>query len=619
MPTSRIPRIDLRRWWHEPPAVATTYIIRFSTGGFYICGAALGFLAALLTPLLSRAPVAAVAVTGSVVVIGCFFILRGDRLPRWAYDVNVAVALGGCVIFLLLGRAAYDVVPAAFGVPLLFAMVNVAFTFSLRWSLVYLVIISAVGMTTMLSVGSPLSDVVLIQGAGLSIAAMIAWVARMADIAEEDALTRLYNRRGFDRQLEEAAARASAGGGLLSLALFDLDRFKEINDSQGHEAGDRLLAECARAWSQAIPASASLSRYGGDEFALLMPGMLGGQAADLVDVLRGLAPAGITVSAGVSGWQPGDAASDLFRNADIALYDAKIAGRDQTSVYGDPDRAAAQLERALECDELYLEYQPVCVLREGRPEVAGYEALVRWQHPEQGLILPDDFVPAAERTGAIRFLGWWILREVVGLIASQERSLRSWWVKVSPAQLRSPTFAGTLAWLAHEHDVDLSRLVIEVTESAFESGTQVEATIQELRALGVQIAMDDFGSGHSSLPRLATLPLDIIKLDGALVQGVDRTSYDAPILEAVAVMARSLGLQVAAEHVESAHQLEVLQRLGFDCVQGPVLAEPQRWSAGLADLTIGAGGAGHRRSAFSARLTTRAPLRRPSELSPDLG
>jgi diguanylate cyclase (GGDEF)-like protein len=391
-------------------------------------------------------------------------------------------------------------------------------------------------------------------------------------VAEEDPLTGLTNRRGLERRLEAELQRLHHDGGQFALVALDIDYFKQVNDSFGHLHGDRLLVECATAWCAELPDGALLSRYGGDEFILILPDTPLGRAADITDRLRAVAAEGVTISAGVAAWQYGDSGSMLLNRADVALYDAKSCGRDRTVAYGDPGREASELEAAIAKGEMRVLLQPVVRLPDGEP--IGFEALVRWERPGRGLVGSLDFVPQAERTGAIHSLGAWMLEQSCRLAMSLPGPRRSIGVNVSVHELRRADYASTVGQLLERWQMPGELLIVEVTESVFEDDDpQVTQSLHDLRALGALVAIDDFGAGYSSLRRIEHLPIDLIKVDGALVCSI-REDHDPAILRAIVIMAESLGVNLVAEHVETEYQAAVLHQLGYQLAQGYLFGRP---------------------------------------------
>ncbi|MDH2416601.1 bifunctional diguanylate cyclase/phosphodiesterase [Nocardioides sp. CER19] len=555
----------------QHPAVATIPVVAFTTGAMYLLGSACGLLLVVVDPpgthllWLTLAPVFGLAA-------GAVTLRFGRRFPRWMFHVCVVGGNALTTAEIVLGRGT-PVAGATMAI-YLFVVLDAAFFFPLLGVALHMAHVLLVTTFVLPHVGIPWQTVVTFNGVCIGVALVVASISRAADAAEEDPLTHLANRRGLDRRLREALDRARTDGMRLSLVLLDLDGFKEINDRHGHQRGDELLKMCAQRWRSVAPKHVVIGRYGGDEFAIVVPGGTLGSAADLADALREVLAPDVAASAGVAAWEPGDSASMLLSRADVALYDAKAAGRNQTAVYGDPGRASSELETAIRRGELVLHYQPLVRLTDRA--VVGVEALVRWAHPSRGLVPPLEFVPQAERTGAIRSLGAWTLDEACRAAGESDQQLASVSVNVSVRELRDPDYVGTVRETLARYGLPGSRLMLEVTEGIYDEGDpQVVRTLHEVRALGVRIAIDDFGSGYSSLRWLDRLPLDVLKIDGTFIDSIQEGSPEAPILEAIVAMARSLGVDVIAERVETEHQARVLAGLGCDLGQGFLFGRPE--------------------------------------------
>jgi len=416
--------------------------------------------------------------------------------------------------------------------------------------------------------------------------------------AHNDPLTCLPNRARFGEELEEAIAQ----GDPFAVLYVDLDRFKRVNDSLGHLAGDQLVQSVASRFGRCLGAGDLLARMGGDEFTLLLRPPAGAEAASyahetarrLLDQLaRPVTLEGqdlhVTASAGV-GLFPGDGADaeTLLRNADLAMYRAKEEGRGRWKAFTPALTEAAHerltlensLRQALERGEMTLFYQPQVSLHGGG--VVGAEALVRWRHPEWGMVSPGRFIPLAEETGLIVPLGEWVLREAcrqAGVWVREGRPLRVS-VNLSARQL---TEAGLVEGVRDALDaarLDPCWLDLELTESALIGGGEAAAArLAELRALGIRISVDDFGTGYSSLSYLRRLPLDILKVDRSFVMGMAGEgggygAQDQAIVRAVIDMAHALSLEVIAEGVENETQRGILARLGCDSMQGFLFSPP---------------------------------------------
>lgn len=417
----------------------------------------------------------------------------------------------------------------------------------------------------------------------------------MARLAEYDPLTDLPNRALFQARLAEALGTASEATERLAVLFLDLDRFKVINDALGHAAGDQLLRRVAERLKAAAPEGHLLARLGGDEFAVLAVGIVGHQgAAPAARRIRAaLSPPfrlegrelHVSASVGISVFpEDGSDAPTLMRNADAALFQAKDQGRDTYVFYTAGLNArltnAMDLENclrhALEAGELALYYQPQVSAADER--VVGMEALLRWQHPEFGTIAPGQFVPLAEETGLIHPIGRWVLEQAcaqqmkwkAGDVAPVLMS-----VNLSAYQLGEPDLGQAVARALADTGTEPHLLQLEITESAVmrDLDTSLRVLVS-LRELGVSLALDDFGLGHSSLIYLKQLPVTTLKVDRAFVSGVATNPDDKAIVAAVVAMAHSLGLEVVAEGVETLEQLRAIRALGCDTIQGYLYSKP---------------------------------------------
>jgi diguanylate cyclase (GGDEF)-like protein len=437
--------------------------------------------------------------------------------------------------------------------------------------------------------------------------------------ALHDALTDLPNRTLLHRRAE----RALRGDGLAAMLLIDLDRFKEVNDTLGHDHGDELLVEVAGRLKAVLRRSDTLARLGGDEFAVLLDGVPDRAAAvelatRLQDALRRpFALRGVAVeleaSVGIALYpEHGTTVGALLQRADVAMYDAKRGHRgvatytEERDPYSE-DRLGllAELRRALEHEELVLHYQPKVDLASGA--VIGVEALVRWEHPARGLLPPDEFVPLAERTGAVADLTRW----VVDAALAQHRVWRDAGIDVpiavnlAAANVVDLTLPERIAELLARHDVGGDRLECEISEhTVMADPVRATEVLGRLRGLGVRLSLDDFGTGHSSLAYLKRLPLDEVKIDRSFVAGMAEDENDAVIVRSTIDLARNLGLTVVAEGVESAEIMQGLADLSCDTAQGFHVSRPLPASALTAWL---------RDQAVSVSL--RGPARKPSSSS----
>ena len=414
--------------------------------------------------------------------------------------------------------------------------------------------------------------------------------ARIAYLAQHDSLTGVPNRAAFNDKLAQAMARADADGGSFGLICLDLDRFKEINDVFGHGAGDDLLCEAARHLN-AVCGDAFVARLGGDEFALITTPVIEPDALARVgdrllsingqEFLLDGYNVRVGASVGVALYpQDGGDPDTLRRNADAALYRAKEEGRATIRFFeaGMDERLRERrmlqqdLKSALARDELILHYQPQAALV---GDVIGFEALLRWMHPERGLIAPNVFVPVAEESGLIIPIGEWVLREACREAASWEKPLQIA-VNLSAVQFQHGNLPQTVAAILAETGLPGCRLELEITESVLIGDfARALSILRQLKTLGVRIAMDDFGTGYSSLSYLQSFPFDKIKIDRSFIANIDTNPQSAAIVRAVLGLGRGLGLPVLAEGVETEAQLAFLVREHCSEVQGYLIGRPE--------------------------------------------
>ncbi len=410
--------------------------------------------------------------------------------------------------------------------------------------------------------------------------------------AFHDSLTGLANRALFRDRVAHALARQARSHGAVSVLFSDLDDFKTVNDSLGHDAGDQLLVAVAERLRAVMRPEDTIARFGGDEFAILLEETTEDgtrRAAErILEALRSPfefhgrqvvmhASIGAAITAG------GDTEpDDLLRQADLAMYTAKTSGKGRFAFYEQHMHAAAvtrmelkaDLEHAIEDHEFELYYQPIIDLRSG--SVAGLEALVRWHHPERGLVLPTEFIPIAEETGLIVALGRWVIDAACAQLAAWGRSGRppgplhehlSVWVNLSARQLQEPDFVETIAGALASSGIRPDRLTLEITESALMADLdQSAATLHRLRALGVRLAIDDFGTGYSSLSYLERLPVEVLKMDRSFTAAIGH-GRDVPVLvRSIVKLGQTLHMEVLAEGIETAEQLARLRAI--DCRLG---------------------------------------------------
>ena len=418
----------------------------------------------------------------------------------------------------------------------------------------------------------------------------------LLELAHRDNLTGLPNRLWLNRFLPVAIQRARHAHQLLAVLFIDLDHFKTVNDTLGHEAGDQLLRDIARYLRETVRASDHVVRLGGDEFLVIIENIevvenIEVLAQKLIAAVEGQlrvldGPVGkVGASIGISVFpQDGERADELLKHADIAMYQAKARGRGQHCRYL-PEYSSRIAERldseqalrlALERDELFVHFQPKIRLRSGR--LSGAEALVRWQRPGHGLVMPGSFIGLAEDLGLIVPIGERVIRCTMQQLAAwRDAGLPALRVavNVSPEQLRRSDVAGFVQQELAAHDIAPDCIEIEITESAMvEQSEAVQGQLERLRALGVRLVIDDFGAGYSSLAQLQRLDVDVIKLDRELVMPLQPGGDAESLCRAIIWMASALGLEVVAEGVETVEQLRVLTDVGCDELQGYLFSEP---------------------------------------------
>lgn len=426
---------------------------------------------------------------------------------------------------------------------------------------------------------------------------------RIRELADYDVLTGLPNRRLLRERFVQMLATAQREDSELAVIFLDLDHFKRVNDSLGHSVGDELLCEVARRLGSVVRRVDTLARLGGDEFIFAMPGFHTAAAADiarrLLDVFaRPFEIAGheltVTPSLGISIYpHDGDDLETLLRNADTAMYQAKEVGRNAFQFYSSEmnskslDRLLMEsnLRRALVQNEFILHYQPLVNLESGL--IIGVEALIRWLHPELGVIMPERFIHVAEETGLINPIGDWVLCEAC-------RQAQAWCdqglppivmaVNVAPVQFRQSGFIEVVAGALATSGLEPGRLELELTERTVMHDADINmGTLSALHRMGVELSLDDFGTGYSSLAYLKRFPVGKLKIDRSFVNDLETDPDDWAIASTIVSMGRSLRMTVLAEGVEKPEQLTLLRKMGCDMAQGYLFSRPVS-AEGMADM-----------------------------------
>ncbi|MEY2554341.1 MAG: hypothetical protein QOC57_2201, partial [Ilumatobacteraceae bacterium] len=448
-------------------------------------------------------------------------------------------------------------------------------------------IASYLGVRTLLLVGAALTLLVL------ALASFRSYQRRLEHAAVTDALTGLPNRDRLCNAVKQALSGRRRRGGEVAVLVIDLDRFKEVNDTLGHHCGDQLLMAVGPRIRSVLRDGDTIARLGGDEFGLLLPGVTG--PSEAIDIARRIidklsepfqindlaleveASIGIAIAP-----QHGDDYTELLQHADTAMYLAKLSGLgvslyDRALDSHDPRRLSllGELRHALDNDELTLYYQPKTLLQ--TDELRGVEALVRWNHPQRGLMMPDEFIPYAEHTSLIQPLTDWVIERAA-------RDIRSWLdagreisvsVNVSARSLHDNRLCDSIAERLQRYDVPSHLLVVEITETAIMTEpAKAREVLVALNAMGVEVSIDDFGTGHSSLAYLTSLPIHELKIDKSFVTHMCSRTDDAVIVRSVIDLGHNLGLRVVAEGVENAGTREQLVEAGCVMAQGYLWSKP---------------------------------------------
>ena len=419
--------------------------------------------------------------------------------------------------------------------------------------------------------------------------------AQMQHMALSDPLTGVANRTALVQSAEKALAEWTGGDPAPAILMIDLDGFKDINDSFGHHAGDKVLQEVADRLLGSVPSQSIVARLGGDEFAVLLRRvnrMSARTAAERIQEALGTRTkveeldVWPRASIGIHIAEAGQSAAELLLRADTAMYVAKEEGPGQVRAFEPVMLYARQLRRdmvselrnAVDRNEFRLAYQPVVDLVTGRMQ--GVEVLLRWQHPRQGIIMPDAFIPLAEECGAIQGIGRWVLRTALEQLAAWRKAgqdqdgfhLR---VNVSPSELQSMDLVDYVRSQLRTAGASPRDLVLEITESAFVGSGDVETySMKSLKALGVRLEIDDFGTGYSSISYLRRLPVDTVKVDRALIADISRDEDQLKFVDAVHRLIQAAGMEAVFEGIETRHQARLLREMGCSSAQGYFFSRP---------------------------------------------
>jgi len=530
----------------------------------------------------------AVAASGSALWLA--FRLRMEGRRQVLARMGAAVAMGLAIVGMhYTGMAAARIAPDA----ICGAASGGGIAVTWLATLVIVVTVAILGITLVVSV---LDRRMRSRTARLA-ASLEKANSELVQAALHDPLTRLPNRTLLRQRIQQAVAGARPGDTFAVLFL-DLDGFKAINDAYGHQYGDAMLDEIARRLHALLPARDTVARLGGDEFVVLALDTDAGAAAALAAkvlarIARPLVVDGIELAVSTSigiAMFPADGADEreLMANADAAMYHAKETGRNGHAFFAPAMNTTSRqqlsllgdLRHALERDQLVLHFQPKYVPQAGdaAPRLAGAEALLRWQHPQRGLLSPDIFIGLAERSGLIVPIGEWVINQACAQLRRWHDAGHLDWaiaVNLSPAQFAAPSLRATVEAALQRHGIPAAQLTLEITETLAMRNVEASlAILRELSALGVRISIDDFGTGYSSLLYLKRLPASELKIDRDFVRDLEHDSDDAAIVGSIVALGRALSLEVVAEGVETSAQQQHLSELGCDYLQGFLLGRP---------------------------------------------
>lgn len=574
-------------WFASQPRLDTKGLAQAATimglgiaGMHYIGLSAIRIAPAISYDAVLVAASLVIAVGAAFAALYLAFRLRAERSRQRHIIHLLAAAIMGFAIAGLhfTGVAAARFAPESYSLP--------GLVLETRWVglTVAAITIAMLGLTTMLLFYEAHLSRSRLHARQLEVAN-----AQLQHVAMHDSLTGLPNRLLLNDRLAQSIVRAERANGRFALVLVDLDRFKAINDSLGHHAGDQLLIEVANRLRGVLRKADTLARLGGDEFVMILDGVATPQdAAHIIDKLCASVGEPMTISSvevrttpsvGISMYpDDGTEAETLLKRADAAMYHAKENGRNTFEFFAPAVNAFTRerlelestLRHALESNAFELHFQPRADVLTGHVDCA--EALIRWRHPKNGLLLPHAFVPIAEETGVMLPIGTWVLQQACRQAAAWHRiGLQRMRVSVNLAalQLRDPGFVDVVLEALRAANLEAGYLELELTESAvMHHSEQSFAALRKLASQGVRVAVDDFGTGYTSLAHLRRLPLDRLKIDGTFVREIPASREGTEFVRAIIAFAHSLRLKVVAEGVETSKQLDALRKLGCDQYQG---------------------------------------------------
>lgn len=572
----------------RPPAVSTATLVGRTLALDYLLLGLTALVSTFFPANSEHRSTGVIRVLAVLAVLGSPVFLRLRRTDWWLLN---SITLSGTATITIGVRFCGGGTTAVVS-SMLYLLVIVHVFYAYARAVAWLHVCVAAAMAVLVlhndtSVGA--SELIVLLGVVLAISILVGWLVRAADLAEIDFLTGLANRRGLE-SAAQAMLQSRPGEREIALVMIDLDGFRAVNERHGHAGGDDLLLSLARTWRQLLPRGALLTRHGGDEFVVLLADPSDSDLAALLSRMREGAET-TAFSAGVARAAAGESLSMLLSRADSALYEAKRCGGAQTAFsLGPGDNQNGQdILSGLAAGQFAVFYQPIIDLNTGVVKKA--EALIRWMHPETGMIPPDDFIRRAEVSGVITVLGEWVLTQACRDAASWELNCDGEpvgvSVNVSGLELQDSDYASRLRQILADSQLPPERLVIELVETDYNVHAPVVTdNLAAIAASGVKLAIDDFGTGYSSMNRLHQLQVHQLKIDRSFVSGITDRAQSVPVVTAILAMARALDLEVVAEGIESPEQAAWLRRHGCGYAQGYLYGRPQPGPPVLSALHI---------------------------------